>query len=183
MQEDHQIIEQVLQGNQQAYSRIVDKYKRKIYTLLLRMIGQPQDAQDLTQEVFIKAFYRLDSLTSTEQFSGWLYRVATNHCLDELRRRKKVVKMPFDEAMLQDLRTPEAIYLEKELKENLQRQVLALSEDYRIVFLLRHAEHLSYQEISDVLDIPVSTVQVRLFRARKKLLEFMEKSQKGRGCL
>lgn len=107
MDEDLMLIEQVLSGDSAAYARVIDKYNHGIYMMLLRMIGQPQDAQDLTQEVFIKVFYRLREYKHTHKFSSWLYRIATNHCLDELRKRKSVQKIPLESAALQSTQTPD----------------------------------------------------------------------------
>ncbi|OAJ74801.1 hypothetical protein AYJ08_07430 [Brevibacillus sp. SKDU10] len=81
MQDDHELIERVLQGDKEAYTQIFDRYKARIYTFLYRMVGHPQDAQDLTQEVFIKTYYQIHSYKPQHSFSAWLYRIAANHYL------------------------------------------------------------------------------------------------------
>ncbi len=179
MQDDTELIKQVLRGNDVAYSQIIDKYKQKIYAFFYRMTGEQEDSRDLTQEVFTKAYFHLQSYTPTCKFWTWLYRIAYNHCIDELRRRKKTERLELGEALLTDRSTPESVYLAKERTAALQAHVLALPEDYRTVFLLRHTQQLSCQEISEILDIPVNLVQVRLHRARKKLRERLLANKEG----
>ncbi|MEJ8548854.1 RNA polymerase sigma factor [Brevibacillus borstelensis] len=175
MQDDNELVRLVLGGNQQAYARLVDKYKGKIFAYLYRMIGQKQDAQDLAQEVFTKAYFQLDKFQLDRNFSAWLYRVAANHCLDELRRRKRAVKTTGEEVELIESETPEDAFLQKEQKQVLLCQVMRLEEEYRSVLVLRYIDQLSYKEISEALALPMTTVQMRLHRARKKLREGLEK--------
>lgn len=179
MEDDLVIIQQVLRGNDGAYAKIIDKYKMSIYTFLYRMTGQQEDAKDLTQEVFTKAYFHLKSYTPTYRFWTWLHRIAYNHCVDELRRRKKTERVEITESLLTHSDTPEAIYLAKEQAAAMQEQVLALPPDYRTVLLLRHTQQLSCQEISEILEIPVNLVQVRLHRARKKLRERLLSKKEG----
>ncbi|USG64776.1 sigma-70 family RNA polymerase sigma factor [Brevibacillus ruminantium] len=169
MLEDWELIEQLHQGNKQAYTQIVERYKGKIYAFLYRMIGHTQDAQDLTQEVFIKAYCSIGGYRPEFRFSSWLYRIAANHCLDELRRRKRSPITTGDETKLIHDNTPEQMLLVKEQHAILQRHLLALEEDHRVILLLRYEEQLSYKEIGEVLSIPVTTVQMRIYRAHKKL--------------
>jgi len=180
MQEDLALIERVRNGEQEAYAELVNKYKQRVFVFLLRMLGQPQDAQDLAQEVFIKAYYQLDSFAGESQFFTWLHRIAYNRAIDELRRREPANNnIPIQEMELADNVTPERIVLAKERAASLEKQVLTLPESYRTVFLLRHTQELSYKEIAEVLDIPPDTVQVRLHRARKKLRQFIASSEQG----
>ncbi len=179
MNDDLTVIERVLQGEEEAYSQIVDKYKHKIYAFLLRMINEPQDAQELAQEVFIKAFFHLNQYSPSCNFSAWLYRIAYNHCLDELRRRKKRRWISLLQAPLTVQQTPETIYLAKEQVNELSKVISTLPEDYRTVIFLRYTEQLTFQEISEVLEISVNTVRVRLHRAQKKLRERLKSIEKG----
>lgn len=184
MSSDQELIELVLQGNKQAYSQIVDRYKGKMYFFLYGMIGRPQDAQDLAQEVFIKAYFHIHSYKPDYSFSSWLYRIATNHCLDELRKQKRVQCIrqengSHEEDSFAHHRTPESIYLEKERNAVLHKYIMELDESYRAVLVLRYIEHLSYKEISHILDVPVTTVQMRLYRAHKKLRKLLKITEKG----
>ncbi|WP_019122625.1 RNA polymerase sigma factor [Brevibacillus massiliensis] len=179
MDDDKDLVRRVLTGDTQAYSQIIARYKQKIFALMYRMSGHPQDAQDLAQEVFIKAFYRLPQYSGEKKFSAWLYRIATNHCIDELRKKKQSATVPLDSVNARTETTPESIYLKKEQRDRLEEHIEKLPENYRIIFLLRHTQQLSYQEIAEILDISTNTVQVRLFRARQKLRERMATEVKG----
>ena len=180
---EQELIEQLRSGNIEAYTPLIEKYKGKIYGLMYRMVDHPQDAQDLAQEVFIKAYRNLNSFKDHTRFSAWLFRIASNHCLDELRRRKRAPQMTSDEERMIESRTPETIYLEKERITVLQEQIMALDEDYRMVLLLRYVEGFSYKEIGDVLSIPVTTVQMRLHRAHHRLREVcLNSNRKGGGA-
>ncbi len=181
MQDDLALIERVRQGEQEAYAGLVNKYKHRIYVFLFRMLGEAQDAQDLAQEVFIKAYFQLDTFTGSSQFFTWLYRIAYCRAIDELRRRKPVKSVPIHDLEFADTLTPESICLAKERAASLREQVMALPESYRTVLLLRHTQELSYKEIGEVLDLPPDTVQVRLYRARKKLREVLAASEQGGG--
>ncbi|MCM3591553.1 sigma-70 family RNA polymerase sigma factor [Brevibacillus borstelensis] len=173
MQEEWELIEQLRRGNKQAYTEIVERYKGKIYAFLYRMIGHSQDAQDLTQEVFIKAYCKIGDYRPDFRFSAWLFRIAANHCLDELRKRKRLPVTTAEESELVHENTPERILLAKEQHEVLHEKLLALEDDHRVILLLRYVEQLSYKEIAEVLSIPVTTVQMRIFRAHKKLRQYM----------
>jgi len=175
MQDDTELVRLALAGDHQAYARIVDKYKGKIFAFLYRMMGQPEDAQDMAQEVFTKAYFQLNKFRPNTNFSAWLYRLAANHCLDELRRLKRSVQTTEEEMELIDAETPEDAFLQKEQKQVLLRQVMGLEEEYRSVVVLRYIDQLSYREISEAMAIPMTTVQMRLHRARKKLRDGLEK--------
>lgn len=179
MQDDWELIKQLRQGNKQAYNQIVDRYKGKIYAFLYRMIGNTQDAQDLAQEVFIKAYCKIGDYRPDYSFSAWLFRIATNHCLDEIRKRKRVPAITSDETELIHADTPEQLLLIKERNSMLHDQLLSLEEEYRIVLILRHVEHLSYKEIGEMLSLPVTTVQMRLHRAHKKLRQWLTPAKGG----
>ncbi|MGG1660154.1 RNA polymerase sigma factor [Brevibacillus sp. NRS-1366] len=169
MQDDWLIVQQVQAGHREAYAGLVDKYKDKVYSFLYRMTGQVQDAQDLTQEVFLKAYCQLGKYKPTDAFLAWLYRMASNLCIDVWRKNKRYIKAPLEETMLVERETPERAYLEKEQQDTLQRQIMILGEDYRAAFLLKYMEQLSYKEISEILHLPITTVQMRIHHAKKKL--------------
>lgn len=182
MLSDHELIQKVLQGEVDLYSQIISRYKNRIYFMLYRMIGHAQDAQDLTQEVFIKAYYHLEDYQPTNTFTSWLIRIAANHCLDELRKRKKSPNKLSVEEMNVEVAThstPERILMEKENLDEVSEQIMKLPQEFRVVFLLRHQEQLSYKEISDVLSIPISIVQNRLYHSRKAVRDGLKKKQEG----
>ncbi|WP_217560558.1 RNA polymerase sigma factor [Paenibacillus sp. GbtcB18] len=174
MQDDKQLIEQILQGNKQAFGQIIDRYKARVFALLQRMLGNSPDVQDIAQEVFIKAYNHLRDYKPEHSFSAWLYRIAANRCIDELRKRKRtplMTGMDFDPVQTV---TPESVFLEKERQQALESHLMDLDPNYRDVLVMRYIQFLSYQEIGEHLCIPVSTVQMRLYRARKKLRESLK---------
>lgn len=181
MKDDNDCVKEVLAGDKEAYGFLIHKYKDKIYTLLLRMIHDAQDAQDLTQECFIKAYHYLHSFDPERKFSSWLYRIAVNLCLNALQARQKIQRHPaeWDDEWLIDESSPESILLQKEHVSEIREVIEELPEHYRIVLLLRYLEDMSYQEISAVLEVPISTVQVRLHRAKLKLRTRVQASWKG----
>lgn len=180
MQEDSEIIEHVLQKDKQAYGLIIDKYKRTVFAVVSRMLGPTSaDIQDVAQEVFIKAYLHLQHYKPEHSFPAWLHRIAVNHCLDHLRKRKRNQTEYGVEQEPAHLDTPEYFYLQKERSVSLQNEMEKLGEDYQAVFSLRYMCGWSYQEISDHLGIPVTTVQMRLHRARKKMKRILETSWEG----
>lgn len=180
MHEDQEWVNQVLNGNKQAYAHLIHKYKDRIYALLLRMVRHPQDAQDLTQECFIKAYRYLHSYDSQRSLASWLYRIAVNLYVDaKPASQRKQNLLEVDEQMLMDDHSPETIYLKYEDLEELRYQIERLPETYRIVLTLRYLEDLTYQEMSEILDISIPTLQVRLHRAKQKLRERFQPAKEG----
>jgi RNA polymerase sigma factor (sigma-70 family) len=170
VQEELHWIEAVLSGNKQAYGHIIDKYKNQLYATVLRMTKNPQDAQDLVQEAFIKVYYQLGKYDKKGSFSGWLKRVAINHCMDEFRKKHhRIENVEIHENVIENPNHPEIIFLKKEKHRQLERLIATLPEDERMIILLRYVNEFSYDEISELLDVPVSTVRNKLHRAKKKL--------------
>lgn len=170
MQEEHQWIQEVLAGDKQAYAQIINKYKNPLYGTILRMTRNPHDAQDLVQEAFIKVYQQLEKYNGTGSFSSWLYRVAINHCMDEFRKKRYQMKQSeINEETVVDPNHPEVIFLKKEKNRQLERLIATLPEDERLIILLRYMNELSYDEISELADIPLSTVRNKLHRAKKKM--------------
>jgi RNA polymerase sigma factor (sigma-70 family) len=181
MEEDQHWVSQILQGNKQAYGHLIHKYKDKVYAIVFRMVQQPQDAQDITQECFIKAYRYLHSFDSSRKFSSWLYRIAINHCLDvkNTKQKKEGQNVNIEDVHLPATETPEHIYLKRESASELRHLIDKLPEMYRMILLLRYIHDLTYQEISDLLDIPLHTVQVRLHRAKQKLRDSFHSKREG----
>lgn len=168
MENDIQYVQQVLAGDKQAYTHIIDTYKNALYATILRMTKKPQIAQDLLQEAFIKVYEQLGKFDQKGSFKSWLYRVAINHCLDQFRKKS----IQLEEVELSHLvndTTPEIVFLKKEKSRELERLVATLPEDERLILLLRYANDLSYVEICDTLSISIVDVRNKLHRAKKKL--------------
>lgn len=176
MEEELKWIEEVLNGNKESYAHIINKYKNPLYGTILRMTKNPHDAQDLVQEAFIKVYERLDQYETTGSFSSWLYRVVINHCMDQFRK-KRLKKNEIDEEFIQDDRHPEVIFLKQEKSRQLERLIGLLPEDERMIILLRYGHELSYVEISEIVNCPLSTVRNKLHRAKKKMRNIVKRER------
>lgn len=164
-----------------AFNEIVSRYKNKVYNYICRMVGAGPDAEDLTQETFVRAYMHIKSFQSRASLNTWLFRIATNVCIDFSRKQARGANMTGSlrseneddeeaEIDLPDSRfDPPAILLNKELMAYLDRALRALPEKLRTVVLLHDVEGLAYEEIAAVVDCPLGTVKSRLFNARKAL--------------
>lgn len=182
-EEEMLILQQVQKGDVNAFEHLVRAYEKNVYNLSLRMVKNPDDAADMTQEAFIKAYNSLPSFRGDSKFSVWLYRIVSNVCLDFLRSvsRHPTVSLSVenDEGEETELdipdesQSPEELLERKLTRESVRRGLEALPEDYRQILLLREIQGLSYEEISTILSLELGTVKSRIFRARKKLCEFL----------
>lgn len=168
MEDDIQLVQQILAGDKQAYINIINKYNNPLYATILRMTKNHQTAQDLVQEAFIKVYEQLRKYDQKGSFKSWLYKVAINHCLDQLRKKKDILEQVENERMINDA-TPERVFLKKEKSRELERLVSYLPEDERLILLLRYANDLSYDDICKTLRISLADVRNKLHRAKKKL--------------
>jgi len=184
---DFRLVKQILEsGNRSAYSQLMDEYFEKVYTRMLKMTGQPGDAEDLTMEAFNKAFSKLDQYTPDFAFSTWLYRIAKNNCIDYLRRNKKDndTRVNQQEAgigiaaheMANQLPSPEQLMINRQETHLLREIVDTLHPKYKDIINLHYFNELSCEEIAAQLDLPEGTVKVRLFRARELLYNIMRKT-------
>lgn len=180
MEEERQWIGEVLLGNKQAYAQIINKYKNPLYTTILRMTGNQQDATDLVQEAFIKIYLQLGKFDGKGSFSSWMYRVAINHCMDEFRKKRyKMEQIEVREDDVMDFHHPEMIFLKKEKNRQLEKLIGCLPEEERMILLLRYVNELSYNEIGELMSLPLSTVRNKLHRAKKKLRETIKEEKGG----
>jgi len=186
--EDLELVIKAKKGEQAAYTAIMTRYREPIYYLCLKMIRNESDAEDLSIEAFEKAFKKLDQYTPQFAFSTWLFRIATNHCIDFIRK-KKLKTTSIDEAIEDDKggsynlqvggnsKDPEEKFIEKQ-KINLMREIVTkLDEPYQSLVEMRYFQELSYEEIATERDIPLGTVKAQLFRARALLSELIRKSK------
>ena len=177
------IVRKVLQGDVNAFEKLVTEYEKAVYAIAQRMTGNPEDAADMTQEAFIKAYNSLGSFRGDSKFSVWLYRIATNVCLDFLRSRsrKPTVSLSVEDDdgeeveldIADESQSPERLLERGLTRDAVRRGLDALSPEYRQILLLREIQGLSYEEIADVLTLEVGTVKSRIFRARKRLSAFL----------
>ena len=182
-EQEAQIVRKVLEGDVNAFETLVVEYEKNVYAITQRMTGNAEDAADMTQETFIKAYNSLSSFRGDSKFSVWLYRIATNVCLDFLRSRsrKPTVSLSMEDDdgeemqlyIADESQSPEMLLERGLTRDAVRRGLNALPPDYKQILLLREIQGLSYDEISDVLDLEVGTVKSRIFRARKRLCAFL----------
>lgn len=179
------VIQAVLDGDVNAYEALVKEYEKNVYNLALRMTGNSEDAADMAQEAFIKAYNSLTAFRGDSKFSVWLYRIVSNVCLDFLRSRsrKQTVSLSTENDdgeeveldIADETHSPEQLLDRSLTRDAVRRGLAALPPDHREILLLREIQGLSYEEIADVLGLEAGTVKSRIFRARKKLCSFLIK--------
>ena len=187
-QKDYELVLRATNNkDQQAFSDLMDKYKDPIYYMLLKMVNNNDDAEDLTLEAFGKAFNKLNQYTPNFAFSTWLFKIATNNCIDFLRKKKKnvmsidnrVSNNDGDEFMFEiksDGMTPEEITVNEQKIQLIRKYVKKLKPRYQILVEMRYFKEMSYEEISIELNLPLGTVKAQLFRAREFLYNIMKHS-------
>ena len=181
MMEEQQWIDDARQGDQEAFAQLVRLYEKRVYALALRMCKNPDDAAEAAQEAFLAAWQGLRFFRGESSFSTWLYRLASNACVDLLRQegRRQSAAGPSlnDEEARVDVPDPAPSPQEQaersELREQIEAGLQALTPDHRQVLILREMHQLSYDEISQVLDVDVGTVKSRINRGRKQLRNFL----------
>lgn len=182
-QEENDAIAKVLEGDANAFEPLILANQSGVYNLALRTLSDPDDAFDVAQEVFIRAFRSLKSFKCESSFSSWLYRITANMCIDFIRKNKKrynVVSIDSAESEafpleLPDIRySPENELEKKELRKAVDEALSVLAPEQRSILFLRELEDMSYAEISECLGIDVGTVKSRIFRARAKLSKILQ---------
>jgi len=172
---DVQLIEKIIQGETYFFEELVTRYRKPVFSICYRMVRQREEAEDLAQEVFVKAYRYLKQYNPEHKFSSWILKIATNTSIDALRK-KKLDTMPLEEEIethREDM-SAEKAFLQEEARQEIESAIGRLPQEHRIVVLLYHQQGKSYQEIADILDIPLSMVKNRLFRARKTLKAELE---------
>ena len=183
---EQELVARAKSGDDEAFAQLMRDNETRIYNLTLRMTGNPEDAMDLAQEAFLNAWRGLKFFKGDSAFSTWVYRLASNACIDHLRRKKRRkdidLPMPVDEEddSLPDI-PDERFRPEQELERQELRQAVAdglsqLSNEHRQVLVMREINGLSYQEIADVLDLEAGTVKSRIARARISLRKILLES-------
>jgi len=172
-EDEAELVARSLEGDTRAYGKLIDAHQRVLYNLALRMVNDLEDAKDLTQIVFIKAYENLATFEPGRKFFSWIYRIMVNESLNLIARRRSAE--PLDEGMETSERGPDRIAEANEVSGIIQEALTELSQDYRQVILLRHFAQLSHEEMSKLLEIPEKTVKSRLFTARRILGEILTK--------
>ncbi|SMO89288.1 RNA polymerase sigma factor [Gracilimonas mengyeensis] len=182
--EDDKFVAEALSGNEASYKKLVDKYQKPLYFHIRKMIKEVELVEDLVQEVFMKAFHNLSTYSNEYAFSTWLYRIATNHTIDYLRKKKLKTLSINDPYKTKDgemeIQLPDETYstdepvMKKQRKQIVQDAIQNLPEKYKAVIEMRHMEEKTYQEIADILDLPLGTVKAHIFRARELLYKALK---------
>lgn len=171
--DDGELIKCAQQGSEKALAALIARHQRYVYNLAFRMLGDVHEAQDLTQEAFLRMWRGLDRFRGDAKFTTWLYRIVVNLCcsrLPELRRQLATADIDeTDPYALPAVAAPPGMVEEAEQHALLHQQIAALPEKYRLVITLFYLQEQNYQEIAQVLSLPVNTVKTHLFRARERL--------------
>ncbi len=181
------LVERAKRGDTRAFEALVDIYKDKIYTYVLRMLRDPAEAEDVAQDAFLRAYQSLPKFRGASSFQTWLYRIASNLVIDSVRRQKRRqnggmsldAPMDTDEGQMarelaDERRGPEELAESAALQEQVTEAIAQISPRLRTVLVLYDIEGMSYQEIADILGCPLGTVKSRLFNARAQLREVLE---------
>jgi RNA polymerase sigma factor (sigma-70 family) len=187
-QKDLQLVESAIKGDQLAYGELMERYRESIYYMMLKMVKNNDDADDLTIEAFGKAFNRLEQYSPSYAFSTWLFKIASNNCIDFIRKKRiKVTSMDAGytnsdgETHYIDAKSyvkdPEETIMHNQKVKHMRDLVSKLKPRYRVLVEKRYFEELSYEEIAEELDLPLGTVKAQLFRARDFLANMIEKTK------
>ncbi|WP_419886607.1 RNA polymerase sigma factor [Paenibacillus sp. B-A-8] len=172
-EDERQWIQNVLHGHKEDYSFLVNRYKNKIYGLLRGMGADHQDAQDITQETFIKAYRKLASHDLDKSFAAWLYTIATNLMKDLWKKTRPTASLPDDLIKLSLSYNPEEEFIRSEHRTELLHLMQKLPPNYRMALLLRYTNDLSYEEMCTLLEVPIGKIQNDLYRAKQRLKQIM----------
>ena len=186
---DYELVKAALGGEDRgAYAELMKNYRDSLYFMLLKMTNNPQDAEDLTIEAFGKAFKNLHQYTPDFAFSTWLFRIASNNCIDYMRKQKRRLislnnaegdddKREMADQIPSDTLDPEETFIREQKLDTMRQVVEKLKPHYRKLIELRYFKEFSYEEISNELDLPIGTVKAQLFRAREFLHNIMKRMQ------
>jgi RNA polymerase sigma-70 factor (ECF subfamily) len=184
-QHDFLLVQKARSGDQKAYAELLGRYRDAIYFMLLKMVNNPSDAEDLTIEAFGKAFKNIGQYTPNFAFSTWLFKIATNNCIDFIRK-KRAATISLDQSnddpdtttvtIQSDTMDPEAHLINSQKIKLLREVVNKLKPRYRTLVELRYFKEYSYEEISQELELPIGTVKAQLFRARELLFNILKTS-------
>lgn len=179
MSTDQELVARVLDGDQQAFGELVETYQRSVYNLTYRMLGNAGEAEDAAQEAFLRAYRHLKRYDPGRSFKTWLLSIASNHCIDRLRKRRLTwlsidEPLPPHPALNSDEPNPEAAAVRSEREAAMQELLGELAPDYRTAVVMRYWYDMSYAEIAESMETTESAIKSRLYRARQMLAEQMK---------
>jgi RNA polymerase sigma factor (sigma-70 family) len=191
--EDYDLVLTAIDGNQKAYDELLERYRPAVYSTILKMVNNREDADDLTIEAFGKAFHKLPSYAPRYAFSTWLFKIAINNCIDHIRK-KRIQALSIDDTLGSDsdsdyktilrgnILDPEEKFIRDQRIQLIRKTLAKLSPKYRTMIELRYFEEFSYEEIAVELSIPLGTVKAQLFRAKELMFEYLNSPQ-AMACL
>jgi RNA polymerase sigma-70 factor (ECF subfamily) len=171
------LVQRAKQGDEHAFEKLMTLNAQFVFNLAIRLLNDPRDAEDLSQEAFIRAWKALPNFRAESRFRTWLYRIVTNLCFDRLPKLKRdLSELEIDETLVLqgDFINPERSLLTKELEAELHNAIEELPHSYKLLITLRHLQEMSYQEIAEVTMQPLGTVKTGIFRARQLLQQRIE---------
>jgi RNA polymerase sigma-70 factor, ECF subfamily len=181
--DEHELIERLKQGEKEAFEPLVNHYKKKAYCIALGYVRNSDDALELSQVAFIKAYRSIRHFDSSKNFFPWFYSILRNTCLNHLNARKmrredglEDISEGSQQQVFMDVRNPEESFRQAELRRIMGEAILKLKPRDREIILMQHFHELSYSEIAEALDVPIGTVMSRLYNARAALKKLLEKT-------
>lgn len=190
MLSDEMLAQSILDGETAAFEELLNRYKKSVFTIAYRMMGNYHEAEDISQEVFVCVYNKLYQFDRSKKFSPWIHRIVVNTCISTMRKRNKVVALNFDESFVPHYdveqnevsEDPHLVFEKKELKTEIDAALMELPESYRVVIILRYQLDLKNQEIAEIMDVSRENVEVKIHRARKALRKIIIKrwSEGGR---
>jgi RNA polymerase sigma-70 factor (ECF subfamily) len=175
---EHQLISRVKQGDVEAYGELVELYQTSVFNVCYRMLGERTEAEDLTQEAFLRAYRRLELYDANRPFGPWIRKIATNICLNQLKWQTNKSMIAYEEehtsSEASNLIKTESIVHQNELIDSIRMALLELPFHYRVAIELRHFQDMSYEEMASYLGLPLNTVKSHLYRARNRLTKLLK---------
>lgn len=174
------LLQKCKKGDLEAFEKLIDSYQKKVFNLCYRYLDNYDDAEELSQEVFIKVYRAISGFKEESSLGTWIYRIAVTTCIDELRKKKKYTAVSINQDNGLELQDTEPglydNYEKKETKKAIEDAIKSLHYDHRIVVVLRDMQGFSYEEISEIIDVPLGTVKSRIKRARENIKEYLIKT-------
>ncbi|WP_232695417.1 RNA polymerase sigma factor [Brevibacillus daliensis] len=173
------LIKRAQSGDHEALVELLRSIENSVYRSAFYILGNEHDAMDAAQEALLRVYRKIDTFQEKAKFSTWVQRIVSNICMDRFRAKKETLSIDEYELTLTDKQNVEEAILLQDMSEDIHRAIAKLPEHYRTVVVLRYLQDLSYQEIADLLNVPLNTVKSYLFRARQQLQNLLQEYQKG----
>lgn len=187
-EEERLLVRQAAEGDHRAFRHLVERYQRRVFAVANGILRNPDHAMDVTQDAFVKVYKALPNFKGDSQFYTWLYRIVVNLCIDKKRKASRQAEVDYDDTLAHssdgptlgpmlastNIDSPMKAYARQELRQQMNKALDALGAAHREILVLREVEGMSYEELSEALEIPKGTVMSRLFHARKKFQVALE---------